>query len=175
MNYWIRSIIIMPAANTPPANIVTIQSKVVGDRLLTLSPPNRTQKTECGLFGLLGLPGSWYGGTLISFLRPYISIFRSSSQTLRIQPLRSRRGARVLAAAFVLLSAPAHAQKLGVGGTGVGFSSSSTIERTMPPKTVTAIGSWQRAAIPRFGSRLGCGQPGPRWSPPLGRHLPERQ
>lgn len=56
---------------------------------------------------------------LISFLRHSFTISPQSSQILKIQPLRSRRGAPLLAVVGVLLSARAHAQKLGFGGTEV--------------------------------------------------------
>ena len=70
------------------------------------------------LFGFPGFPGSCHGGRLISFLRPCFIIVQKTSQTLRIQRLRPRRGAHVLAVVGMLLSAPAPAEKLGVGGTG---------------------------------------------------------
>jgi hypothetical protein len=63
-----------------------------------------------------GLIGSVNG--LISFLRHSFTISPQSSQTLKIQPLRLRPGVTLLAVVGVLLSARAHAQKLGFGGTG---------------------------------------------------------
>ena len=91
----------MPTANSPTINAARIQSPSVLDERFVTSRA----------WGLMynGLIGSVNG--LISFLRAYISIFWKSSQTFRIQPLRPPRGARLLAAASVLLSAPVHCSK----------------------------------------------------------------
>ena len=83
----------MPAPNSPAINANIIQSKIVGARFATLFPPALTQRIECGLLGLLGFPGSWYGGTLISFLHGLFTIDPNLLQTLRLQPLRAHRGA----------------------------------------------------------------------------------
>ena len=96
----------MPSTMTP--TMAPVQSKsptVVGVRLVT----SRTWKLWYN-----GSDGSVFG--LISFLHRPFTIFQRSPQTLRIQRLQPRRGAHLLAAACVLLSEPAHAQKLGVGG-----------------------------------------------------------
>ena len=71
----------------------------------------------------------WYNGSegsvfgLISFLRHSFTTSPQSSQILKIQPLRSRRGAPLLAVVGVLLSARAHAQKAWVRRDGVNEAS----------------------------------------------------
>ena len=94
----------MPTANRPTINAVTSQSvRVIGSlraRLLT---------SLVWKLWYSGFVGSVFGA--ISSLHTYISIFWNSSQTFRIHPLRSRRGAHLLAAACVLLSAPAQRSK----------------------------------------------------------------
>lgn len=82
----------MPAPNSPATNANIIQSKIFGTRFVTLFPPALIQRIECGLLGLLGFPGSWYGGTLISFLHRLFTIDPNLLQTLRLQPLRAHCG-----------------------------------------------------------------------------------
>ena len=99
----------VPTANRPTINAARIQSlSVFGERFVTSRA-----------WGLMysGLIGSVNG--LISFLHHCFITFHKTSQILRIQPLRLRWSTHLLAAVCVLLSAPAHAQKLGASGAGV--------------------------------------------------------
>ena len=170
----------IPKPTMPMTAPVQSKSKAeVGFRLLTSPVPCCCcQKT---LFGLPGFPGSCHGGRLISFLRPCFIIFQKTSQTPRIQPLRSRWGAHLL------LSVPAHTQKLGIGGTSVGLllqdrasgeisvSSKSTGGPTMHRKSAIATGLRQRTVSKQVGSRRGSERPVPRWRPPWCRPWLGRQ
>ena len=149
----------MPTANRPTINAVTSQSaRVIGSlraRLLT---------SLVWKLWYSGFVGSVFGA--ISSLHAYINIFWKSSQTLRIQPLRSRGALTCWQQPGCPCRRRPNAQKLGVGGTAVDprlqdrASSeigvlNSTIGPSMRRKTAIATGLPQRAARQRFGSRRG--------------------
>ena len=97
----------MPAANRPTTKAPISQSpRVIGASGARLVTSRRSRLIY------MGFEGSVNG--LISFLRHPFTIFRRSPQTPRIQSLRLFWGAHLLPFVSELLSAPAHAQKLGV-------------------------------------------------------------
>ena len=171
----------MPTANRPTINAVTSQSaRVIGSlraRLLT---------SLVWKLWYSGFVGSVFGA--ISSLHAYISIFWNSSQTFRIHPLRSRRGAHLLAAACVLLSAPAQRSKTWSRRDRGRSASAGPRERRNKGSRRTRPSDPQCVERPRSqpdyrsgrlanGSALGGGshRPVPRWWPPWRRPSPKRQ
>ena len=142
----------VPTANRPTINTARIQSpSVFGERFVTSRA-----------WGLMysGLIGSVNG--LISFLHHCFITFHKTSQILRIQPLRLRWSTHLLAAVCVLLSAPAHAQKLGASGTGVDDALQLPV-CDRPMGTVTLVEDIRRINSSRFAVRTPRPQRSSRW------------